>query len=167
MISIVGYPTNINPPWVFEDSGINRIGNTYFYSYCTNWSGGPLGNSKIGYMTSSSPLWPFTYRGTWFNNPGDFFGTAGNNHHTIITFKGQNYIFYHADWLNKQSYDSPLGYRTTHVDVMPVNGITLGQAKGTFLKLNNYLIIILIKLASLILWLGKVEFMFIKMDILL
>ena len=131
MISIVGYPTNINPPWVFEDSGINRIGNTYFYSYCTNWSGGPLGNARIGYMTSSSPLGPFTYRGTCFNNPGDFFGTAGNNHHTIITFKGQNYIFYHAEWLNKQAYGSMLGYRTTHVDVMPVNGNTLGQAKGT------------------------------------
>ena len=141
MISISGYPTNINPPWVFEDSGINRIGNTYFYSYCTNWSGGPLGNARIGYMTSSSPLGPFTYRGTCFNNPGDFFGTAGNNHHTIITFKGQNYIFYHAEWLNKQAYGSMLGYRTTHVDVMPVNGNTLGQAKGTLAgvkQLFNY-----------------------------
>jgi arabinoxylan arabinofuranohydrolase len=141
MISISGYPTNINPPWVFEDSGINRIGNTYFYSYCTNWSGGPLGNARIGYMTSSSPLGPFTYRGTCFNNPGDFFGTAGNNHHTIITFKGQTYIFYHAEWLNKQAYGSMLGYRTTHVDVMPVNGNTLGQAKGTLAgvkQLFNY-----------------------------
>ena len=92
-------------------------------------------------MTSSSPLGPFTYRGTCFNNPGDFFGTAGNNHHTIITFKGQTYIFYHAEWLNKQAYGSMLGYRTTHVDVMPVNGNTLGQAKGTLTgvkQLFNY-----------------------------
>ena len=94
MISIAGYPTNINPLWIFEDSGINRIGNKYFYSYCTNWSGGPLGNARIGYMTSSSLLRPFTYKGISFNNPGDFFGTVGNNHHTIISFKGQNYIFF-------------------------------------------------------------------------
>ena len=131
MISLAGNVVNINAPWVFEDSGIHKLGNTYYYSYCTNWSGGPYGNARIGYMTSNSPLGPFTFKGTCFNNPSDFFGTPGNNHHTIIAFKNVLYIFYHAEWLNKQSYGSQLGYRTTHVDVMPVNGSGLGNAKGT------------------------------------
>ena len=131
MISLAGNVVNINAPWVFEDSGIHRLGNTYYYSYCTNWSNGPYGNARIGYMTSNSPLGPFTYKGTCFNNPSDFFGTPGNNHHTIIAFKNVLYIFYHAEWLNKQAYGSQLGYRTTHVDIMPVTGSGLGNAKGT------------------------------------
>jgi arabinoxylan arabinofuranohydrolase len=131
MISLSGNAVAIDAPWVFEDSGINKIGNTYFYSYCTNWSGGPYGNARIAYMTSNSPLGPFTYQGTNFNNPGDFFGTVGNNHHTIISFKNQYYIFYHAEWLNKQSYGSQIGYRTTHVDVMPFSNGKFGNAKGT------------------------------------
>ena len=131
MISLAGTAVNINAPWVFEDSGIHKLGNTYYYSYCINWSNGPYGNAKIGYMTSNSPLGPFTFKGTCFNNPSDFFGTGGNNHHTIIPFKDKLYIFYHCEWLNKQAYGSQLGYRTTHVDVMPVNGNTLGQAKGS------------------------------------
>jgi arabinoxylan arabinofuranohydrolase len=131
MISLSGNAVAIDAPWVFEDSGINKIGNTYFYSYCTNWSGGPYGNARIAYMTSNNPLGPFTYQGTNFNNPGDFFGTVGNNHHTIISFKNQYYIFYHAEWLNKQSYGSQIGYRTTHVDVMPFSNGKFGNAKGT------------------------------------
>ena len=47
MISLAGTPVTIDAPWVFEDSGINKIGNTYFYSYCTNWSGGPYGNVEL------------------------------------------------------------------------------------------------------------------------
>jgi len=131
MISLAGTAVNINAPWVFEDSGIHKLGNTYYYSYCINWSNGPYGNAKIGYMTSNSPLGPFTFKGTCFNNPSDFFGTGGNNHHTIIPFKDKLYIFYHCEWLNKQAYGSQLGYRTTHVDVMPVSGSNLGNAKGT------------------------------------
>jgi len=131
MISLAGTPQLIDAPWVFEDSGIHKQGNTYVYSYCTNWAGGPHGNARIGYMTSNSPMGPFTFQGTCFNNPGDFFGTTGNNHHTIIEFKGKYYIFYHAEWLNKQILGSPKGYRTTHVDELPTNGSKLGQAKGT------------------------------------
>ncbi|MGN0585137.1 MAG: endo-1,4-beta-xylanase, partial [Ruminococcus sp.] len=51
MISIVGTPVNINPPYLFEDSSIEKIGDTYYYSYCTNWStgGNPygFGNAEI------------------------------------------------------------------------------------------------------------------------
>jgi arabinoxylan arabinofuranohydrolase len=131
MIHLDGEVVKIDVPWGFEDSGINKIGDTYYYSYCTNWSGGPYGNARIGYMTSKSPLGPFTYQGTCFNNPGDFFGTTGNNHHTIITFNDQQYIFYHAEYLNKKMYGEMLGYRTTHVDKLPMEDGLFGDAKGT------------------------------------
>ena len=141
MISLSGNVVSIDAPWVFEDSGINKIDNTYFYSYCTNWSGGPLGNARIGYMTSNNPLGPFTYQGTCFNNPGDFFQTYGNNHHTIINFKNKFYIFYHAEWLNRETYGTTLGYRTTHVDEMPYSNGKFGNAKGTLTgvsQLSNF-----------------------------
>ncbi|OUM60889.1 carbohydrate-binding module family 13 [Piromyces sp. E2] len=131
MTSLAGNPQTIDAPWVFEDSGIHKMGNTYYYSYCTNWDNGPYGNARIAYMTSNSPMGPFKYQGTCFNNPGDFFGTTGNNHHTIIEFKKKYYIFYHTEWLNKQVLGNPKGYRTTHVDEMPVSGDRLGNAKGT------------------------------------
>ena len=141
MISLAGNAVNIDAPWVFEDSGINKIGNTYFYSYCTNWSGGPYGDARIAFMTSNNPLGPFTYQGTCFDNPGIFFQTYGNNHHTIINFKNQYYIFYHAEWLNKESYGTTLGYRTTHVDVMPFSNGKFGNARGSLpgvTQLSNF-----------------------------
>jgi arabinoxylan arabinofuranohydrolase len=141
MISLAGNAVNIDAPWVFEDSGINKIDNTYFYSYCTNWSGGPYGDAKIAFMTSNNPLGPFTYQATCFDNPGIFFGTYGNNHHTIIKFKNQFYIFYHAEWLNKETYGTTLGYRTTHVDVMPFSNGRFGNAKGSLngvTQLSNF-----------------------------
>ena len=130
MISLAGEPVAINAPWVFEDSGINKVGDTYYYSYCTNWSGGPYGNARIAYMTSTNPLGPYTFQSTIFNNPGDFFGTVGNNHHTIIKFKNNFYIFYHAEWLNKEVYGSMLGYRTTHVNLMNFSNGQFVNSKG-------------------------------------
>ena len=56
MFSLAGNAVNFNAPWVFEDSGINKIGNIYFYSYCTNWSSGPYGNAIIAWMIRSINL---------------------------------------------------------------------------------------------------------------
>ena len=47
MTSLSGNAVNINAPWAFEDSGINKIGNKYLYFYCTNWNNGPYGNGKM------------------------------------------------------------------------------------------------------------------------
>ena len=56
--SIVGTPTAINPPYLFEDAGANKIAGKYIYSYCSNWNctGNPMSNAQICYMTSNSPL---------------------------------------------------------------------------------------------------------------
>lgn len=128
MISIVGEPIAIEPPFLFEDSGINRIGDTYYYSYCSNFNvdGHPnaskyaLRNGQICYMTSSNPMGPFTYQGAILKNPGDYFGPGGNNHHCIFEFEGKYYITYHS-----QILDEPLktggGYRCTHIDELKVH----------------------------------------------
>ena len=131
MISLNGDIVTIDAPWVFEDSGIHKKNGIFYYSYCTNWSNGPYGSAKIAYMTSTNALGPFTMKKACFENPGASFGTYGNNHHTIIEFKNKLYIFYHAEWFNKLTYGSQLGYRTTHVDEMPEIGDELGLTKGT------------------------------------
>jgi len=104
MISIVGTPQKINPPYLFEDSGINHVGNKYLYSYCSNWtSNSNPGVAKIAYMTSDSPLGPFKFTGAFFDNPGgaSWAGGGGNNHHAVVKFKGKYYILYHTRTLKK------------------------------------------------------------------
>lgn len=134
MTSLAGTPTTIDAPYLLEDSGINKIGNTYYYSYCTNWasrsSQNDPGIAVIAYMTSSSPTGPFTYQGTFLNNPGSFFGCAGNNHHSITKFNNKFYVFYHSQWLeNKMGTNK--GYRNTHVDEIKISNGKISQATGT------------------------------------
>lgn len=117
MISLATVPVLLDAPWPYEDSGIHKADGIYYYSYCTNWNEkSPFGQARIGLMMSESPLGPFEFVDTVFNNPGDFFGIYGNNHHTIIPFHDKYYIFYHSEYLNGQVFGEARGYRTTHVD---------------------------------------------------
>jgi len=133
MTSLAGTPVVIDAPCSFEDSGINKIGNTYYYSYCSNWNtGGRMNSAAIEYMTSNSPLGPFTYRGELFKNPGTFFsGSTGTNHHTIFNFKGNYYLAYHTMTLEKAANNSTYGYRCTHIDRLPFSNGSFGNATGT------------------------------------
>ena len=116
MVSIVGTPQKINPPFLFEDSGINKIGGKYMYSYCANWTGnqesqGGPGAASIAYMISDNPLGPFTYVGKIFDNPvgASWAGGGGNNHHAIVEFQGKHYILYHTRTLKSaMSTDYPV-----------------------------------------------------------
>lgn len=105
MISLACEPQTIEAPYVFEDSGINRIGDTYYYTYCSNFTtqGNNMGitNGAIQYMTAEHPMGPYTYRGEFFLNPEVFFGLGGNNHHSIIEFRGELYLAYHARTVEK------------------------------------------------------------------
>ncbi|OXM87037.1 carbohydrate-binding protein [Paenibacillus rigui] len=118
----------INPPWLFEDSGIHKYNGKYYYSYCTNFSGGhpaDIPTGAIGYMVSDNPMGPFTFVKTVLPNPGAFFGVGGNNHHAIFDFNGQWYITYHAQTLAKAMAESGSypqmggqshGYRNAHIN---------------------------------------------------
>lgn len=126
MISLDGDPVMIDVPYLFEDSGINKIGDTYYYSYCSNWNVTAEAKKELGiasaqicYMTSDSPMGPFTLQGVVLPNPGDTFGVWGNNHHCIFQFEEEWYIAYHAELLAK-NMDVSGGYRSTHIDKITI-----------------------------------------------
>ncbi|OAV41368.1 family 43 glycosylhydrolase [Clostridium saccharobutylicum] len=134
MISLAGTPTTIDAPYILEDSGLNKDGNTYYYTYCTNWesrsNSSDPGVAEIAYMTSNSPTGPFTYKGTILKNPGKYFGCYGNNHHSIVKFKNKWYIFYHSQWLeNKMGTNK--GYRSAQVDEINISNGKISPATGT------------------------------------
>ena len=139
MISLDGDPVAIDPPYLFEDSGIHKMGNTYYYTYSSNFSVDKAGteeyglkNGEICYMTSDSPMGPFTYQGVILPNPGEFFGVGGNNHHCVFNFRGEWFITYHAESIEEKLGMEVKGYRSTHIDklAMKEDG-TLGKTKGT------------------------------------
>ncbi len=128
MISIVGTPETIDAPFLFEDSGINKIGDTYYYSYCSNWQSRDgvkadpmIPIAVIAYMTSKNPLGPFEYQGYTLENPGTMFGSWGNNHHWIFNLKGKWYIAYHTQTTEKKIGLTKGGYRNVFINEFAVN----------------------------------------------
>lgn len=122
MISLKGEPRTIDVPYLFEDSGIHKYKDKYYYTYCTNWQVDEKGteeygihNAEIACMESDSPMGPFTYKEMILENPGSLCGLYGNNHHCVFSFQEHWYITYHARTLEK-AMDVEKGYRCTHVD---------------------------------------------------
>lgn len=134
MISLAGTPVTINAPYLFEDSGINKIGNKYYYTYCSNWntSGNSYGltSGAIEYMIADNPLGPYTYGGELFKNQGNFFGLYGNNHHSIAELNGQLYLFYHSRPVEK-AMGIEGNYRSPQVDKITMNGSSINAVTGT------------------------------------
>lgn len=127
MISVVGEAKVIPAPFMFEDAGINKYGGQYYFTYCSNFYNGerPEGSppaGEIAYMTSDSPMGPWTYRSTILKNPGHFFGVGGNNHHSIFALHDKWYIAYHAQTLSK-AMGVPNGYRSTHLNEVVFNKV--------------------------------------------
>lgn len=124
MTSIVGVPRPICPPYLFEDSGIIKVGSKYVYSYCTNFSVPadapvPFKNGEICTMIADQPLGPFTFADRVLKNPQDYFGPGGNNHHCMFRFKGKWYITYHTQTL-EGVIGLGSGYRCTFINEMDV-----------------------------------------------
>ena len=141
MISLDGDPVRLDVPWLFEDSGINRIGDKYYYTYCSNFmtSGNALRltDGAIQYMTADDPLGPYTYGGELFPNEGRFFGMYGNNHHSIACLNGEYYLFYHNRPVEKAMGISG-NYRSPQADriVFGEDGLPQ-QVKGTMKGLDQ------------------------------
>lgn len=122
MISIKGEPEVIDVPYLFEDSGIHKAGNKYYYTYCTNWQVDEAGTLKYGIhnaeivsLESDSPMGPFVFKERILENPGTFCGLYGNNHHCVFSFQGRWYITYHSRVLEK-AMGVEHGYRCTNID---------------------------------------------------
>lgn len=131
MISFVGEEATIEAPYFFEDSGINKIGDKYVFSYCSDWNTRSgeykdLGLCSIAYMVADSPMGPYHYAGEVLPNCGTVFKKAdgtddsGNNHHSIVKFKDDYYMFYHTMVL-RTNMGIQFGGRSTHVNKLTLN----------------------------------------------
>lgn len=139
MIHLESDPVPIeNVLYLFEDSGINKIGNKYIYSYCSNFSvpkggceGYGFGNGEIITMVSDNPMGPFSTVGSILKNPEYFFEYGGNNHHCMFEFNGKWYVTYHASLIGEKMGQN-LGYRSVNIDEISIdeNGL-FGVATGT------------------------------------
>jgi len=78
-----GYEPPMEGPWVFKRKGV------YYFTM-------PENNRKLTYYMSHSPTGPWKYQGMIMAEEG------GNNHHSIVEFKGQWILFYHR-WLKTDS----------------------------------------------------------------
>ncbi|MFT7775067.1 family 43 glycosylhydrolase [Roseateles sp.] len=74
-----GYEPKMEGPWVFKRNGL------YYFTM-------PEGNRILTYYTARTPKGPWAYRGVIMEAEG------GNNHHSIVQYKGQWILFYHR-WL--------------------------------------------------------------------
>ena len=122
MVSLAGDPVTIDAPYMFEDSGINKIGDKYYYSYCTNWTNFSgrdenVPTANIAVMESDNPMTGFKFVGCVLKNPGTYFGASGNNHHCFAEFKGTWYAFYHTK-KDTLALGTKGDYRTTYADIL-------------------------------------------------
>lgn len=122
MISIKGEPQVIDVPYLFEDSGIHKVRNKYYYTYCTNWQVDSEGtekygihNAEIACLESDSPMGPFVFKERILENPGTLCGLYGNNHHCVFSFQDRWYITYHSRALEK-AMGVEHGYRCVNID---------------------------------------------------
>lgn len=93
MISLAGKLTETTPPDYFESPYLIKRGKTYYEIYAH----GGANPTTIDYATSSSPMGPWTHRGTILDTmprvPGQ---DASTNHAGVGLFAGQWYIVYHV-----------------------------------------------------------------------
>lgn len=151
MISIKGTPFDPGTPYLFEDSSMIKIGDTWYYSFCHNWSvpggtsvnGNSFGSADIGYMTSTDPLGGYQYQGVVFKNTGSQrLDNGGNNHHSIIEFKGSYYVLYHSRQLEMRmgvNGGKGLNYRSPCIDKATISGgkITCSGSQNGVSQIEN------------------------------
>jgi hypothetical protein len=83
MIHLNGSITNVTAQGFAESSWVTKRNGTYYLSYSTGWPG------PIQYSTSSSPMGPWTFRGTILANQN-----TNTNHQGIVNYNGQWFLFY-------------------------------------------------------------------------
>jgi len=94
MYSFDGEPQEVTPPAYFEAPHMIKKKNQYYLMYS---SGKAIDDTyKVGYAVGNSPFGPFK---TGINSPIlqtiPNTKTIGPGHHTVINFKGKDFILYH------------------------------------------------------------------------
>ncbi len=87
----------------FEAVWVHKYQDTYYLSYSTRGEKGKTG-PQIAYATASEIWGPYTYQGILLDEVN-----SGTNHHSIVEFNGQWYLFYHNSDLfySRTAPDSP------------------------------------------------------------
>jgi beta-xylosidase len=99
----------------FEACWVHKYNNRYYLSYSTG------DTHFICYAISDSPYGPFTYKGVLFNPV-----VGWTNHHSIVEFKNQWYLFFH---------DSKLSGGKTHLRSVKVKKLN-HNSDGTITTLS-------------------------------
>ncbi|NVK25237.1 MAG: family 43 glycosylhydrolase [Gammaproteobacteria bacterium] len=94
-----GYEPKMEGPWIFKN------GDNYYFTM-------PEKNRILTYYMAKSPTGPWTYKGVIMEQEHQ-----SNNHHSIVAYKGQWWLFYHR-WL--KDADSPCHKRQRHSAVEPL-----------------------------------------------
>lgn len=147
MVTLDGDPVEIDGPGMFEASSMFKRGDTYYYSYSSNFQVRPEDGKypptgAIAYMMTKDPmdLTASKYAGVAFPNQASFFGAGngGNNHSDMFTYKGETYFTYHtqtrgAAWAAALGTPGATqGYRSVHIDKLGFNDDgTIRQVVGT------------------------------------
>lgn len=115
----------VNAPRVFEASYMHKRGSTYYFSYVNDFSGGDgTPSAAIVYMTGTSPVGPFTFRGPVLRNPainGQNINRNNNNHHAPVEFQGKWYMFYHDRRVANANNAPSVNQRNISVDSLVYN----------------------------------------------
>ena len=90
MASFKSGPTDLKleyRPEKFEAAYVFNRDDLYYFTIARDWN-------NLIYYTAKSPTGPFKFRGEFFKKYG------GNNHHSIVKYKGKWLIFYH-EWVRE------------------------------------------------------------------
>jgi arabinoxylan arabinofuranohydrolase len=82
--------TTIVAPDLFEASYVHKREGRYYFSYSTSFANHA---PYIDYLVSDNPVTGWQYTGTILQQPDQ--NNGNNNHHSIIEYEGNSYIFYH------------------------------------------------------------------------
>ena len=82
--------TTIVAPDLFEASYVHKRGGRYYFSYSTTFANHA---PYIDYLVSDDPMTGWQYTGTVLQQPDQ--NDSNNNHHSIIEYQGNSYVFYH------------------------------------------------------------------------
>lgn len=88
-IVIDGFPADNVKIKYGEAPFLSKHNGLYYFSFSTGWPG------RIVYATATSPLGPYTYRGTILD-----YLDISTNHQAIIDYHGKSWLFYHDKLLD-------------------------------------------------------------------
>jgi len=107
LLSVGSEIREIPAPYFYEASELNIIGDTFLYTFNTNWEertawgipdAAPPSRCSMCCMSTKTPLdsESWIYQTDYFANPGDQGYSDSNNHTHLQEFCGKWYLFYHT-----------------------------------------------------------------------